>query len=142
MLHTVHGSFRLKHGSMRYDFAAGKASGEIVIDARSGDSGSGARDRRMHKNVLESDRFPEIAFLPDRIEGSLAKAKVHGTFRIHGQDHEMTMEMTGTPNGTRLDVKGQFLVPYVQWGMKDPSTLILKVGNTVTIDVTASGQTR
>jgi polyisoprenoid-binding protein YceI len=140
VLHTVHGSFRLKRGTMRYDFATGKASGEIVIDARSGDSGSGARDKRMHKNVLESDRFPEIAFVPDWIEGSLARAKVHGTFRIHGQDHEMTMQMTGSTNGNQVEVRGQFVVPYVRWGMKDPSTLILKVGNTVTIDVDASGQ--
>ena len=87
VLHTVHGSFRLKRGSIHYDFASGNASGEIVIDAQSADSGSGARDKRMHKNVLESEKFPEIAFLPDHVEGSLAKAKVHGTFRIHGQDH-------------------------------------------------------
>jgi hypothetical protein len=142
VLHTVHGSFKLKRGAIRYDFPTGKASGEIVIDAQSGDSGSGARDKRMNKNVLESERFPEIVFVPDHVEGSLASAKIHGIFRIHGQDHEMTMAMAGTENGGHLDIKGQFVVPYVQWGMKDPSTLILKVGNTVTIDVTAAGQTQ
>src|SRR5579863_5910135 len=62
VLHTVHGSFKLKRGTVRYELATGKCSGEIVIDARSGDSGSEARDKRMHKNILESDRFPDIVF--------------------------------------------------------------------------------
>src|SRR5581483_3555043 len=91
ILHTVHGGFKLKRGFVRYDFATGKASGEIVIDAQSGQSGSEARDKRMHRNILESDRYPEIVFLPDRVEGVLSRARLHGNFRIHGQDHEMTM---------------------------------------------------
>src|SRR6202008_2227584 len=63
ILHTVHGAFKLKRGTIRYDFASAKAAGEIVIDAQSGQSGSQARDQRMHKNILESDRFPEISFV-------------------------------------------------------------------------------
>ena len=142
VLHTVHGSFKLKRGTIHYDFATDKASGEVVIDAQSGDSGSGARDKRMNKNVLESERFPEIVFIPDRVEGSLSQAKVHGLLRIHGQDHEMTMEATATPSGDGLQIKEQFVVPYVKWGMKDPSTFVLKVGDTVTIDVTALGRSQ
>jgi polyisoprenoid-binding protein YceI len=142
VLHTVRGGFKLKRGMIRYDFTTGTASGEIVIDAQSGDSGSGARDKRMHRNVLESDRFPEIAFVPDHVEGSLAQAKVHGMFRIHGQDHEMTMEATATPTAAGLEIRERFTVPYVKWGMKDPGTFVLKVGDTVTIDVTALGRTQ
>lgn len=137
ILHTVHGAFKLKRGTVRYDFATGKASGEIVIDAQSGESGSQARDQRMHKNILESGQYPEISFVPDRVAGSLAKANVHGTFRIHGKDHEMTMAVEAVPSGGRLQVKAQFVVPYVAWGMKNPSTFLLRVGETVTIDVHA-----
>jgi polyisoprenoid-binding protein YceI len=140
VLHTVHGNFKLKHGKIDYDFATGKASGEIVIDAASGDSGSGARDSRMKKNVLETNRFPEIVFLPDHVEGTLAKAIVHGNFRIHGGDHEMTMVVTATAEGPKLEIRTQFAVPYVDWGMKDPSTFVLKVGKTVDIDIHASGR--
>jgi polyisoprenoid-binding protein YceI len=142
LLHTVHGTFKMKRAEIRYDFAAGQASGEIVIDAQSGDSGSGARDRKMNKNVLESDRYAEIVFAPDRVEGTLAKANVHGMFRIHGQEHELTLVVTAVPVGDQLEVTGQFIVPYVRWGMKDPSTLFLKVGDSVTIDVHASGHTQ
>jgi polyisoprenoid-binding protein YceI len=140
ILHTVHGAFKLKRGTIRYDFATGKAAGEIVIDAQSGESGNQARDQRMHRNILESDRYPEILFVPDRVAGALSKASVHGTFRIHGKDHEMTMVVEAVPAGARLEVKTQFVVPYVAWGMKNPSTFILRVGETVTIDVHALAQ--
>lgn len=139
VLHTVRGTFKLKHGTIRYDLAAGKASGEIVIDARSGNSGSEARDSRMNKNVLESDKFPEIVFVPDRVEGTLAKAQVHGIFRIHGKDHEMTIAVAATQNGGAIDLKTSFAVPYVEWGMKDPSTFVLRVGKSVDISVVAAG---
>jgi hypothetical protein len=139
ILHTVHGAFKLKRGTIRYDFASGKAAGEIVIDAQSGQSGSQARDQRMHKNILESDRFPEISFVPDRVSGVLSNATVHGTFRVHGKDHEMTMLVEAVPAGKGMEVKTQFVVPYVAWGMKNPSTFILRVGETVTINVHAIG---
>lgn len=142
VLHTVHGAFKLKRGTIHYDFTSGKASGEIVIDAQSGDSGLGARDKRMNKNVLESDKYPEIVFLPDHVEGTVAKATVHGTFRIHGADHEMTMVVAAVAAGSQLDIKTQFVVPYVQWGMKDPSTFILKVGDKVDIDIHSIGRTQ
>ncbi len=125
---------------MHYDFATGKSSGEIVIDARSGDTGSEARDKRMHKNILDSDRYPEIVFQPDHVEGDSSKAVVHGTFRIHGQDHEMTMAISAVPAGGRLEVTTQFMIPYVQWGMKNPSTLFLRVGDKVAVDVRAQGR--
>src|SRR5271170_179326 len=96
VLHTVHGTFRLKQGSLRLDPASGKVTGEIVVDAKSGESGSGMRDRKMHREVLESDRYPEIAFHPDRVEGTVAlqgksSVRVHGVFSIHGLDHELTV---------------------------------------------------
>ena len=71
VLHTVRGGFRLKQGSLGFDPASGKLTGEIVVDARSGESGSGMRDRKMHREYLESDRYPEIAFHPDRVDGTV-----------------------------------------------------------------------
>jgi polyisoprenoid-binding protein YceI len=140
MLHTVEGSFKLTRGTVRYDFATGKASGEIVIDARSGQSGNDSRDKKMHKTILESERYPEIAFVPDRVEGTPANANLHGIFRIHGTSHELTMTVKGQPTGDRLDVIAQFVVPYLEWGIKNPSTLFLRVGDKVNIDVHGMGR--
>src|ERR1700683_3195973 len=67
-LHTVHGTFKLKRGSIRFDPETGKASGEIVIDVPSGASGSGMRDKRMHKDILESQKYPEAVFVPDKVD--------------------------------------------------------------------------
>src|SRR5579864_9000996 len=72
VLHTVHGTFHLKRGALDFEPASGKISGEVVVDAGSGDSGSGARDRKMNKEVLENERYPEIVFRPDKIEGAVA----------------------------------------------------------------------
>src|SRR4051812_1628691 len=70
-IHTVHGTFSLKRGTIDFDTDTGKASGQVVVDVTSGNSGSDARDSRMHANVLESKKFPEAVFTPDHVEGAL-----------------------------------------------------------------------
>ena len=49
VLHTVRGTFQLKRGALQLDPASGKLNGEIVVDAKSGQSGNGMRDRKMHR---------------------------------------------------------------------------------------------
>ena len=73
MIHKVHGSFQLKRGSLHFDPDNGKASGEIVIDVASGESGSRFRDRRMHRDVLESERYPEAIFTPIQCKASWSR---------------------------------------------------------------------
>ena len=144
VLHTVHGTFALKRGDMRFD-AAGKASGELVVDAASGQSGSEARDRRMHANVLESKRYPDIVFRPDRVEGRVAaqgasQVRLHGQFEIHGQTHEMVLPLEVDGTGGQFTAAGSFSVPYVKWGMKNPSTFFLRVSDKVQIDIRAGAR--
>ena len=140
VLHTVHGSFQLKRGDIRFDPATGKAAGELVVDATSGDSGSGARDRSMHKNILESARYPEIAFRPDRVEGKVvprgtSHVGLHGMFSIHGAEHEITLPAVVEAADGQYTAALTFDVPYVQWGMKNPSTLFLRVSDKVEISI-------
>lgn len=145
VLHKVRGNFKLKSGIVNFDPATGEASGSMVVDALSGDSGSGARDRRMHRNVLESDRYTEIVFTPDRIEGKVAlegtsQVRVHGLFRIHGADHEVTLPFQVESAGGQVTATTEFPVPYVKWGMKNPSTFLLKVNEAVKIGIRAAGR--
>lgn len=138
-LHTVHGSFKLKQGTIRYDPASGKIAGEVVVDATSGDSGNEKRDRRMHKEILESQRYPEIVFTPDRVDGTVARegasrVQVHGRFRIHGGAHEITVPVEVRMVNGKAAASARFSIPYVKWGIKNPSTLILHVSDQVEIE--------
>jgi polyisoprenoid-binding protein YceI len=142
--HTVHGKFNVKSGSIRFDPATGAASGKIVVDATSGDSGNGDRDRRMHKEILQSKEFPEISFVPSKVRGMVnasgeSKVEIDGTFTIHGASHPLTASAVVTASGDRLQAKVRFVVPYVSWGIKNPSDFFLRVGKTVDIDLDASG---
>lgn len=144
VLHTVHGTFQLKRGNLKLDAASRKLTGEIVVDAKSGQSGSGMRDRKMHREVLESEQYPEIAFHPDRIEGTVAaqgksSVHVHGIFNIHGADHELTVPAEVEMFPGHWTATLHFAVPYVSWGIKNPSTLFLKVGESVDIDLATAG---
>jgi polyisoprenoid-binding protein YceI len=142
--HNVHGTFKLKEGTIRFDPATGAASGALVIDAASGNSGNNSRDSRMHKSILESQKYPEIAFTPRHVKGQIAlqgdsQVEVEGTFNIHGADHALTLVAKVNAQDGRLTAVTHFAVPYVQWGMKNPSTFILRVSETVDIDIHASG---
>jgi polyisoprenoid-binding protein YceI len=144
VLHTVRGTFRLKRGSLQLDSSAGKLTGELVVDAKSGDSGSGMRDRKMHREVLESEKYPEISFRPDRLEGPVASSgkssvKVHGMFGIHGVEREITVPAQVEISADHWTATVHFTVPYEKWGMKNPSTLFLRVNDSVEIDLTAAG---
>ena len=140
LLHTVHGDFHLKRGTLSFDPATGKASGELAVDATSGQSGSPARDKRMHAAILESARYPEIAFRPDRVEGKVApegksQVQLHGVFAIHGAEHEIEFPVAVDASAGQYIVTGTFEVPYVKWGMKNPSTFMLRVNDKVEIAI-------
>src|SRR5258708_30028247 len=78
-VHTVHGSFAFKKGILQLDTSTGKAGGEIIVDATSGNSGNDSPDKKMHKEVLESGRYAEDLFPPQRGERRIAP---HGTFSV------------------------------------------------------------
>lgn len=144
ILHTVHGKFRLRSGVLRFDPANGTASGELVVDATTGNSGSNARDKKMKREILETEKYPTIVFAPQKIIGTVASAggsqvQLQGIMTLHGQPHPMTLVVPLQVNGNSASALVHFDVPYQQWGLKNPSTLFLRVSNTVQIDVHAVG---
>jgi len=145
-LHTVHGTFQLKRGQVRFDPSTGQASGEIAIDATSGNSGSEDRDKKMHNEILESEKYPEIVFVPSHVQGAVpaqgnAKVEVAGVLRLHGQEHPTTLVISVERAGEReLSTTTQFGIPYVKWGLKNPSTFLLHVSDTVEVEIQATGR--
>lgn len=145
-LHTVHGTFQLKSGTIRFDPGTGKASGAIVVDAVSGDTDNTSRDKKMHQEVLETQKYSDIIFTPNHVQGSIApqgtsSVQVSGILRLHGQDHGVTLTFTVQHAvSNQLQVETHFDVPFIEWGLKDPSNFLLHVGKTVSIHVTSIGQ--
>ncbi|MHB1020854.1 MAG: YceI family protein [Acidobacteriaceae bacterium] len=144
VLHTVHGTFHVQSGSIDFDRSAQKISGSIVVAAGSGNSGDKARDHRMNTNILEVQRFAQATFVPHSYQGTIAPTgdstiQVAGTFTLHGTPHELTVPMQIHIEGNNCTAKGQFTVPYVKWGLKDPSNFLLHVAKEVAIDVTLVG---
>ena len=146
-LHTVHGDFHLKGGTLSFDPQSGRVSGELVVDATTGESGNPSRDKKMHAAILESAKYPEIAFRPDRVDGKVApegksQVQLHGLFAIHGVEHEILFPATVDAAAGQYMVDGTFEVPYVKWGMKNPSTLLLRVSDKVEITIHTVVHTR
>lgn len=143
--HEVKGIFHITSGDITFDRATGHMNGKIVVDAGSGDSGEASRDKKMKNDVLKVPSFPTVTFEPTSFSGQIADSgssqiQVKGTFTIIGQPHEIIVPMTVQLNGNHCTATGSFTVPYVQWGMKDPSVFILRVGKEVKIDLSLTGQ--
>ena len=143
-LHAVHGTFNLKSGILRIDPTTGKASGEIIVYATSGDSNNNSRDEKMHKVVLESSKYAEIVFRPTLLDGKLALSgpsdvRLHGVLSLHGGDHDLIVPVRAEIAGDQWKGSTKFQVPYIQWGLKDPSNFLLKVKPNVEIELELAG---
>jgi polyisoprenoid-binding protein YceI len=145
VLHTVRGTFHVSSGDVVFNPNASEISGVIQIAAGSGTSGNAMRDRRMGTDILDAPQFPVASFSPSRMVGSIAPigdstVEVSGIFTLHGSPHALTVPMQLHIDGNRCTAKTHFIVPYVQWGMKDPSTFVLRVAKEVSIDLVLVGQ--
>jgi len=143
-LHTVDGSFKLKSGAIRFDPATGEASGDVAVDATSGESGNNSRDRKMRNSVLESQNYPEIVFVPEKVQGQVSLSgeshvQIQGSVKLHGSRHEITMPADIQVTGDQLTASLHFAIPYVEWGLKDPSTFILRVEKKVDVAIHVAG---
>ena len=146
-LHTVHGTFALKSGTVHFDPETGTAGGEIVVYAPSGQSGNGSRDKRMHKEILETAKYPDVIFRPTHVEGKVSQAgasdvKLSGVLAIHGADHDLDALVHAELMGDHWTATGKFAVPYVKWGIKDPSNFLLRVQPVVNVELEMSGEIR
>ena len=143
-LHTVRGTFAVKSVALHFDPETGKAGGEIVVFATSGESANSSRDEKMHKVVLESAKYPDAAFRPTQVEGKVAASgnsdvQLHGVFLLHGSEHELTVPVHAVMSSGTWKGTAKFEVPYIRWGLKDPSNWLLKVKPAVQVDLELAG---
>jgi hypothetical protein len=67
---------------------------------------------------------------------------IHGNLQIHGQDHEISVPVSVKVHAGQAIATAKFMVPYVTWGMKDPSTFVLRVSAKVAVTVNLVGTVR
>jgi polyisoprenoid-binding protein YceI len=143
--HAVNGTFHVSSGTIEFDRTAAKISGSVIVAAGSGNSGEGGRDKKMNSDVLDVAHYAEVSFVPQSYQGAIAASgdstiQVTGVFTLHGTPHDLTVPMQIHIDGSSLTTQTHFTVPYVKWGLKDPSIFILKVAKEVGIDLKLTGQ--
>jgi polyisoprenoid-binding protein YceI len=142
---VVNGTFHIQSGSIDFDRSSSAISGSVVVLAASGKTGNDSRDKKMNKDVLKVDQFATVSFAPKSYTGKIAPSgdstiQVSGIFTLLGNPHDLTIPMQIHIDGGRATAKARFVVPYVQWGLKNPSFLIWKAENDVAIDLNLTGQ--
>jgi polyisoprenoid-binding protein YceI len=145
--HDVEGLLALRSGAVRFDPATGDASGELVVDLATAGTGNKSRDKTMHQEVLETPKFPLATFRAARLRGDVpedgdAEVALEGVLSLHGADHPMTLTGKLHVAGGRLVGEVDLPIPFVEWGMHDPSWFVLKVAKVVNVHVHVEGDLR
>lgn len=140
--HDTDGTFKLKRGVIRVDPVSGKMDGSIIVDAASGNSGEAIRDARMRSSILDASDFPDITFAPQQLIShgnptGLFPVKVRGVMTLHGTRHKFTIDARVLRDANEVKILSDFVIPYVEWGLENPSILMFKVSKHVTLHVSS-----
>jgi polyisoprenoid-binding protein YceI len=148
-LNTTHeiviGTFHVQSGSIEFDPSAPKMAGSVVVLAGSGKTGNDSRDKRMNKEILKVEKYATVSFEPKTYTGAIAPSgdstiQVTGIFTLLGTPREITIPILVHLEGATGSAKAHFVVPYVEWGVKNPSILIWKAEEDVAIDLFLAGR--
>ena len=141
----VNGTFHIQSGSIEFDPSAPRMSGSVVVLAGSGKTGNDSRDKKMNKDILVVEQHATVSFEPKSYAGVIAPSgdstiQVTGIFTLLGSPHQITIPILVHLDAANATAKAHFVVPYVQWGLKNPSFLIWKADNDVAIDLSLAGR--
>jgi polyisoprenoid-binding protein YceI len=141
----VKGTFHIQSGSINFDRTTSLISGIVIVAAGSGKTGNDSRDKKMNKDILKVDQYTTVSFGPKTYSGTIASSgdsiiQVSGVFTLIGTSHDLTIPMQIHIDGSKATAKAQFVVPYVQWGLKNPSFMIWKANDNVAMELNLVGQ--
>jgi hypothetical protein len=142
---VVDGTFHIQSGSIEFDRRNSKMSGSVAVLAGSGKTGNDSRDKKMNKDILKVDQYTTVSFVPKTYTGTIAPSgdstiQVSGVFTLLGNPHDLTIPMQIHMDGSKATARAQFVIPYVQWGLKNPSFMFWKADNDVAMDLNLVGQ--
>jgi polyisoprenoid-binding protein YceI len=142
---VVNGTFHIQSGSIEFDRTTPQMSGSVVVLAGSGKTGNESRDKKMNKEILKVEQYANVSFEPKSCAGVIAPSgdssiQVTGIFTLLGTPHQITIPILVHVEGTAATAKAHFVVPYIQWGLKDPSFMFWKADKDVAIDLFLDGR--
>lgn len=148
-LQTVRGALGPVAGTIQFDDETGNpAQGAVVIDLVEASTGVARRDRKMHQKILETSEYPRAVFrverldLPSPLRQGRNTLQLHGTLEFHGERRPLALPALAMVEGDELTATGTVDIPYVEWGLRDPSYLLLRVAKQVRAAVRAVGTLR
>jgi hypothetical protein len=85
-----------------------------------------------------------MIFHAKSIEGELApsghsRITLVGTVTLVGKDHPLSIPANVDLADGAVAINAKFAIPFIDWGLHDPSTFILKVSKQVDVSIAAKG---
>ena len=115
------------------------------MDAKTAQTGLSSRDANMHRDVLESEKFPTISFRAERLDvgrrdATSADVTLVGSLVLHGETRPLAIPAKLVARDpAHVGISAGFRVPYVDWNMVDYSTFVLRVDRFVDVTLDAEG---
>ncbi len=105
--------------------------GELKIDARQFESGSGMRDSHVREKYLHTGSYPYITYV-----FTLSDGVSSGDITVHGVTKKVTFPIDVSESNGSLIVTGTVRVKYEDFGIETPSNLILRAHDDLLIGAT------
>lgn len=144
-LHTVHGrsdevagTVVLRAGEDGYEL-----EGSVRIPAASLDTGNARRDRKMRSESLLAAVHPDILFEPRRLRAARTEPSVpgrasfllEGELSVRGVSRPVAVRVEVSDDGGRLLVDGETELAWADFGVPDPSFLLVRIARRLTVRI-------
>jgi polyisoprenoid-binding protein YceI len=144
-MHDVEGTLGPASGRIEFDLATREARGEVVVELTEADTEVRRRDRKMHEKILETERYPRAIFRVERVSGvselrdGANDLQLDGALELHGVSKPVTVLAHAEVRGAAVDATASARIPYLDWGVRDPSFFVIRVAKEVTVRIQAAG---
>jgi len=140
----IRGTFHLEAGMLQFDPSDSYMSGFVVIAAETAKTGKHNLDKKVAE-ILDVSEYTDIYFVPRSYQGSIdpsgeSDIQVSGILTLRDVTHYLTVAAHIKVDKTTCAAKVHFIVPYVNWGLKDPRPFIFRAAKDVQVDLTLVGK--
>ncbi len=134
-LMTVRGHFNSVTGELSID-PAGKAAGELRIDATTVDTGNARRDKHLRSaDFFGADEHPHVVFTPSAIRrGSDSVLEMEGRLAIAGHEEPLTLRVDAVHAAPDLTLRATTVVDRRKFGMNWSPLRVTHNDATLTVD--------